>query len=150
MKNNESSLTSLVSAFCRAYHVKEDNPIIFNDTLAEVFLSNEEYNAISSNMVQGIYFFNPEMAEKLKDDNPAILKWITQTQLSPTPLARAAYAEKIVENEIKLGVEQYVILGAGLDTFAWRHSHVGVSVFEVDHPSTQKFKLQRIQQAGLE
>jgi O-methyltransferase involved in polyketide biosynthesis len=48
MKNNESSLTSLVSAFCRAYHVKEDNPIIFNDTLAEVFLLNEEYNAISS------------------------------------------------------------------------------------------------------
>jgi methyltransferase (TIGR00027 family) len=101
-------------------------------------------------MIQGISFFSPEIAEKLKGDNAAILKWITQTQLSSTPLARAAYAEKTVENEIKLGVEQYVILGAGLDTFAWRHSHVGVSIFEVDHPSTQKFKLQHIQQAGLE
>lgn len=150
MKNNESSLTSLVSAFSRAYHAKEDNPIIFNDTLAHAFLSNEDYNAISSNMVQGISFFSPEMAEKLKGNDAAILKWVTQIQLSPTPLARAAYAEKIVANEIMLGVEQYVILGAGLDTFAWRHSHTGATVFEVDHPSTQQFKLQRLHQAGLE
>jgi methyltransferase (TIGR00027 family) len=150
MKNNESSLTSLVSAFSRAYHVKEDNPTIFNDTQAQAFLSNDEYNAISSNMVQGISFFSPEMAEKLKGNDAAILKWVTQIQLSPTPLARAAYAEKIVANEIKLGVEQYVILGAGLDTFAWRHSLAGATVFEVDHPSTQQFKLQRLQQAGLE
>jgi hypothetical protein len=57
-------------------------------------------------MIQGISFFSPEIAEKLKGDNAAILKWITQTQLSSTPLARAAYAEKTVENEIKLGVEQ--------------------------------------------
>ncbi|MEQ2526076.1 SAM-dependent methyltransferase [Robertmurraya yapensis] len=150
MKNNESSLTSLVSAFSRAYHVKEDSPIIFNDTLAQVFLSNEEYNAISSNMVKGISFFSPKTAEKLKGNNDAILKWVTQIQLSPTPLARAAFAENVVENEIKLGAEQYVILGAGLDTFAWRHALSTTKVFEVDHPSTQRFKLQRLQQAGLE
>ena len=150
MKNNESSLTSLVSAFSRAYHVKEDTPVIFNDTIAQVFLSNEEYNAISSNMMQGISFFSPEMSEKLKGNNDAILKWVTQIQLSPTPLARAAYAENIVANEIKLGAEQYVILGAGLDTFAWRHSLSNTTVFEVDHPSTQQFKLQRLQQVGIE
>lgn len=150
MKQNDSSLTSLVSAFCRAYHVKEDNPIIFNDTLAQAFLSTEEYHAISANMIQGISFFSPKMAEKLKGNDAAILKWVTQIQLSPTPLARAAFAERIVNHEIKLGAEQYVILGAGLDTFAWRHSHTGVTVFEVDHPATQQFKLQRLQQAGLE
>ncbi|AWE07265.1 SAM-dependent methyltransferase [Lysinibacillus sp. 2017] len=149
MKNNESSLTSLVSAFSRAYHVKEDYPIIFNDTVAQHFLSNEEYNAISSNMAQGIQFFSPEMAEKLKGNDAAILKWVNQIQLSPTPLARAAYAEQVVTNEIMLGAEQYVILGAGLDTFAWRHPNLDVAIFEVDHPSTQQFKLQRLQQANL-
>lgn len=105
MKHHESSLTSLVSAFTRAYHVKEDNPIIFNDSLAQVFLIKEEYNAIASNMVQGISFFSPKMAEQLKTDD-AILKWITQVQLAPTPLARAAYAEKLVHHEIELGAEQ--------------------------------------------
>lgn len=151
MKNNESSLTSLVSAFSRAYHVKEDHPIIFNDYIAQDFLSPEEYRAISTNMSNGIAFFSSEMAEKLKGNNEAILKWVTQIQLSPTPLARAAYAEKVVLNECRLGAEQYVILGAGLDTFSWRHDSLkNVIVYEVDHPSTQSFKLERLQQAGHE
>lgn len=150
MKKNESSLTSLVSAFTRAYHVKEDDPIIFHDSFAQLFLTNEEYKKIATNLIQGISFFSPEMAEKLKDDKAAILKWITQVQLSPTPLARAAFAEKIVHHEIKLGAEQYVILGAGLDTFAWRNPKLDITIFEVDHPQTQQFKIQRLQEAGLE
>ncbi|MGM9945910.1 MAG: class I SAM-dependent methyltransferase [Lysinibacillus sp.] len=151
MKNNESSMTSLVSAFSRAFHVKEDQPIIFNDFIAKDFLSPEEYQAISVNMTNGINFFSPKMAKQLKGNDAAILKWVTQVQLSPTPLARAAYAEKVVLNELKLGAQQYVILGAGLDTFAWRYpSLTGVTIFEIDHPSTQKFKLERLQQAGYE
>lgn len=90
------------------------------------------------------------MAEKLKDDEAAILKWITQVQLSPTPLARAAFAENIVHHEIMLGAEQYVILGTGLDTFAWRHPNLDITIFEVAPPSTQQFKLQRLQEADLE
>ena len=151
MKNNESSMTSLVSAFSRAFHVKEDQPIIFNDFIAKDFLSPEEYQAISANMANGINFFSPKMAEQLKGNDAAILKWVTQIQLSPTPLARAAYAEKVVLNELKLGTQQYVILGAGLDTFAWRYpSLTDVTIFEIDHPATQKFKLERLQQAGYE
>lgn len=151
MKNNESSMTSLVSAFSRAFHVKEDQPIIFNDFIVKDFLSPEEYQAISANMANGINFFSPKMAEQLKGNDAAILKWVTQIQLSPTPLARAAYAEKVVLNELKLGTQQYVILGAGLDTFAWRYpSLTDVTIFEIDHPATQKFKLERLQQAGYE
>ena len=151
MKNNESSMTSLVSAFSRAFHVKEDQPIIFNDFIAKDFLSPEEYQAISTNMANGITFFSPKMAEQLKGNDTAILKWVTHIQLSPTPLARAAYAEKVVLNELKLGTQQYVILGAGLDTFAWRYPNLtDVTIFEIDHPSTQKFKLERLQQSGYE
>ena len=151
MKNNESSMTSLVSAFSRAFHVKEDQPIIFNDFIAKDFLSPEEYQAISANMANGINFFSPKMAEQLKGNDVAILKWVTQIQLSPTPLARAAYAEKVVLNELKLDTQQYVILGAGLDTFAWRYpSLTDVTIYEIDHPATQKFKLERLQQAGYE
>jgi len=46
------------------------------------------------------------------------------------------------------GAEQYVILGAGLDSFAWRQSG-NVDVFEVDHPSTQAWKRGRIAVLGL-
>src|SRR5690606_37495464 len=121
MKHNESSLTSLVSAFGRAYHSKYDSPKIFDDFVAKDFISEEEFSAISKNMTNGISFFNEDIAQKFQNDPDQILKWITQVQLSPTPLARAAFCEKVLMNELTLGVEQYVILGAGLDTFGFRH-----------------------------
>lgn len=37
-----------------------------------------------------------------------------------------------------------------MDTFAWHNPNIPLTIFEVDHPSTQQFKLQRLQQAGLE
>ena len=46
------------------------------------------------------------------------------------------------------GAEQYVILGAGLDSFAWRQT-IGVRVFEVDHPATQAWKRLRLDALGI-
>jgi methyltransferase (TIGR00027 family) len=46
-------------------------------------------------------------------------------------------------------VHQYVILGAGLDTFAYRNPHPGLRVFEVDHPATQSWKRARLDEAGI-
>ena len=53
---------------------------------------------------------------------------------------------------IRSGTTQYVILGAGMDTFAFRHSDVveRLSVFEADHPLTQEEKLRRISRVGWE
>lgn len=151
MKQNESSATSLVSAFTRAYHSKYDSPKIFDDFLAKDLISEKEFSDISQNMIQGIQFFNKDIANKFQDNPDEILKWITQVQLSPTPLARAAYCEKVLFNELILGIEQYVILGAGLDTFCFRHPELNNSlvIFEIDHPATQEFKKKRLDEANL-
>ncbi|RWR09669.1 class I SAM-dependent methyltransferase [Siminovitchia fortis] len=152
MNESEPSLTSLISAFGRAYHSQFDTPKIFNDFIAKDLISLKEFNDIKENMVQGIQFFNKDIAEQFEGRTEEILKWITQIQLSPTPLARAAYCEKVLLNEIRLGVKQYVILGAGLDTFSFRHPGLEhtLKIFEVDHPSTQQFKKKRLEEAGLE
>lgn len=152
VKKGESSVTSLVSAFGRAYHSEFDNPKTFDDYVAKEFISQKERNDIEMNMVQGIHFFNTDIAKQFQDNPQEILKWITQVQLSPTPLARAAYCERVLLHEITLGTKQYVILGAGLDTFSFRHRELEnkIEVFEVDHPSTQKFKKERIKEAELE
>ena len=47
------------------------------------------------------------------------------------------------------GIAQYVVLGAGLDTFAYRNPHAGLRVFEVDHPATQQWKRELLQTAGI-
>lgn len=151
MRKNESSLTSLISAFARAYHSRYDTPLIFDDFIAKELINEKEFSDISENMIQGITFFNKEIAERLQNDPEEILKWVTQVQLSPTPLARASYCEKVLHNELMLGAKQYVILGAGLDTFCFRHPELenSLQVFEVDHPATQQFKKNKLKDANL-
>lgn len=61
---------------------------------------------------------------------------------------RSRYAEDQLARAIERGVGQYVVLGAGLDTYAYR-SHPQVRVFEVDHPATQQWKRWRLEQSGI-
>jgi len=66
-------------------------------------------------------------------------------------VARARFIEDLVAERADAGVDQYVILGAGLDTFAQRRPDLGarVRVFEVDQPATQAWKRHRLVELGL-
>lgn len=145
MENNNSSMTALVCLFARAYHSLYDSPKIFNDYLARQFLTDEEFLQISEHMANGLSFFCPGDTHKFSTKQEA-LKWVVQTQLAATTLARARYCEEILKNEIQSGIRQYVILGAGMDTFAFRNTEIlkKIDVFEVDYPATQQFKIDRI------
>lgn len=151
MKKDESNVTSLILAFARSYHSQFDTPKIFNDYLAKEFISEKEFTDIKENMVQGIHFFNKDIAQKFERNTEEILKWITQVQLSPITLSRAAYCEKVLLLEVALGLRQYVIFGAGLDTFSFRHPELenSLEIFEIDHPATQEFKKHRLDEAKL-
>jgi len=61
-------------------------------------------------------------------------------------VARARFVEDLVADS---GAPQYVILGAGLDTFAQRHPGAAVRVFEIDRPGTQAWKRQRLVELRL-
>ncbi|HEY3798656.1 MAG TPA: SAM-dependent methyltransferase [Caulobacteraceae bacterium] len=65
--------------------------------------------------------------------------------------ARSRFAEESLAAAVLRGVRQYVVLGAGLDTFAHRNpfAPIGLRVFEVDHPQTQGWKRTRLAEAGL-
>ena len=65
--------------------------------------------------------------------------------------ARSRFAEDSLAAAVARGVTQYVLLGAGLDTFAHRNpfADAGLEVFEVDHPATQAWKRARLAEAGL-
>jgi methyltransferase (TIGR00027 family) len=145
MENNKASMTALISSFCRAYHAENDDPKIFYDPVARQLMTDEEYNQIMGYMIGGIDFFAPEKKSELAEPEE-ILKWVVQTQLAPTPLARARYCEDMIMNAAEYGTTQYVILGAGMDTFAYRNREIlkNINVFEVDHPDTQKHKIQRV------
>ncbi|MEU5094401.1 class I SAM-dependent methyltransferase [Streptomyces sp. NPDC020996] len=66
-------------------------------------------------------------------------------------VARARFAEDLVEERAGQGVDQYVVLGAGLDTFAQRRPDLAarLRVFEVDRPGPQAWKRRRLAELGL-
>lgn len=66
-------------------------------------------------------------------------------------VARARFIEDLAIEEVARGVSQYVLLGAGLDTFAQRRPDIAASlqVFEVDQPGTQRWKRQRLIELGF-
>src|SRR6185437_1053437 len=64
--------------------------------------------------------------------------------------ARSRFAEDALRDAVARGVEQYVVLGAGFDTFAYRNPFPSLRVFEVDHPATQARKRQRLAEARID
>ena len=112
----QKSLTALISAFSRAYHALNNEVTIFNDSLARDLLTDEEFNQIAKNMSNGIGFFNPSFVGEPEQ----ALRWVVDNQLSPSPLGRAAFAEKSLEWAVRTGTEQYLSWGAGYVTFASR------------------------------
>jgi len=66
--------------------------------------------------------------------------------------ARSRFAEDELARAVGRGVEQYVVLGAGLDTFAYRNPHPpnSLRVFEVDYPATQEWKRRQLEATGIE
>jgi len=59
-------------------------------------------------------------------------------------VVRSRYAEDALQHLMRDGCRQYVILGAGLDSWALRHDEPGITVFELDQPATQQWKESRI------
>ncbi len=63
--------------------------------------------------------------------------------------ARSRFAEDELAAAVSRGARQYVVLGAGLDTFAYRNPFPDLRVFEADHPATQAWKRKRLAQVGI-
>lgn len=148
---NKASITALMSAFGRAWHTEHEENPIFADYKAKALLTDEEYKMMSTYILSGIDFFAPEKRGAFKDDTET-MRYLINTHIAPTPLCRSAYCEAALKTAMRTGTEQYVILGAGLDTFAFREPEFmkKYMVYELDHPKTQADKMERIARAGLD
>jgi methyltransferase (TIGR00027 family) len=113
----------------RAAHQILDNPKILEDPLALRIIGAEAESRLRFNLPQ---FQKPTLRAKRA-------AW----------MVRSRYAEDELARSIQRGVRQYVILGAGLDTFAYRNSFPSLRVFEVDHPATQAWKRSCLEKAAI-
>lgn len=145
--DNKFSITALMSSFGRAFYAENEERPIFADNLARELMTEEEYAAVQSYILGGARFFEPDVDFSEREEKE-IVREIVNVHIAPSPLCRAAYAEKALKTAVLTGAEQYVILGAGMDTFAFRETELKLGIFEVDHPLTQKEKYERIVRAG--
>ena len=120
--------TAIRTALWRALHVLADPlPHVFDDTVGLELAAPE-----------GNWRERPDMGVFTRPFRASIL-------------ARARFIEDLVEEQVARGVDQYVILGAGLDTFAQRRPELSsrMRVFEIDQPGPQAWKRQRLIDLGF-
>jgi methyltransferase (TIGR00027 family) len=138
------SITAIACATLRAAHMLwDDSPKIFEDTLA-LRLSGCEGEAALRAQLDRVD------AETARSSNPEFAVTLRR-YITAMVIMRSRYIEDEVEQAIGRGISQYVILGAGLDSFGYRRLDLAkvLRVFEVDHPATQAWKRTRLQDAGI-
>ncbi len=113
-----------------AHQIVDAEPLVFRDPFATRILG-------------------PELAAELKRTPDAGRKPFS-AGLRAWVVARARFAEDVLADAVRRrGAAQYLVLGAGLDTFALRNPYPDVRVFEIDHPATQAWKQGLLKAAGL-
>jgi methyltransferase (TIGR00027 family) len=130
VKEGQPSRTAQRVAMRRAAHQLLDAPLVFPDPLALTMLGPDREAALRA---------DPRSAER----SPL------GSFLRAFLVARSRVAEDTLAELVAQGVTRYVVLGAGLDTFACRNPWPALRVWEVDFPATQTWKRQRLAEVGI-
>jgi len=127
MQSGQPSRTARAAAVHRAVHQVLEKGRIFADPLALPILGEDA-----------------EILARDAEQNPH------RRAMRIFIAARTRFAEDALTTAVAHGVRQLVVLGAGLDTYAYRGALRGrLRIFEVDHPATQAWKRQRLAEAGI-
>ncbi len=131
MQERIPSRTALRVAVRRAAHQLLDSPKVLDDPLAVRIIG--------------------DAAAEIQSDPPRHQTRFARS-IRAFMVARSRYAEDQLAASIANGVTQYLILGAGLDTSAYRGVvlNSGLKTFEVDHPNTQKWKIDCLQATAIQ
>lgn len=129
MLDNNPSQTAQSAAMYRAAHQLVDAPPVFYDPLA-------------------LRIVGPVAERELRSARTRYCSPLA-AGLRAFIAVRSRFAEDCLADGLADGVRQYVVLGAGLDTFGYRTTFDDLRVYEVDHPVTQDWKRKRLAQVSI-
>jgi len=137
MRSRQGSRTAEAAAAARAHHHRHDAPRVFEDPYALKLTSPAWRRVIESPLLDRLVF--RLLFRKLRPVGAQVL-------------ARSRYAEDRLAEAVARGVGQYVIVGAGFDSFALRRRDLAdrLRIFELDHPATQAGKRDRLARLHLD
>lgn len=130
------SKTAELVAAARARHIQITSPPVFEDRLAHTMCGPFWRTVLSSRLLSTLVIDG-----LLRNVKPVV----------PVILTRARFGEDSAETAVDAGLEQYVIVGAGYETFAMRRTDLmnRLTVYELDQAATQEAKLRRMSEAGI-
>jgi methyltransferase (TIGR00027 family) len=134
MDEERPSVTAEGAAVMRALHQTHDaEPKILYDPISTLLVDTRS----------DFYKSRLELLTRLPE--------LTRLRLKASFVMRSRYAEDCLAESFRNGMRQYVVLGAGLDTFAYRQPLWADSlrIFEVDHPATQRWKRRLLNEASI-
>lgn len=144
-----ASRTALATSLMRAAHTRLDPRPIINDPWGDRLVPEPAREMIRDAAIQAM-----DAATRAKA--MAAPEKIVDASLRRSPayenvITRSRYTEDALQAAVSRGVGQYVLVGAGFDSFALRRPPyaANLQIFEIDHPATQDLKLQRIRQLGI-
>jgi methyltransferase (TIGR00027 family) len=132
MEKPAASRTALATALMRAAHTRLDPHPLIDDPWGDALV--------------------PERVKRAMAPSDAMLdESLLQSQSYCNVITRTRYAEDALRAAVSEGVRQYVLIGAGFDSFSLRLPQFAadLQIFEIDFPATQKLKVERIAACGM-
>lgn len=151
MAEGSASLTALGTSLMRAVHTRTDPAPLIDDDWGARLVTEAERAQLYSLARQGLDASHLAALDAAAPDEAALAAALRAWPGFANIILRQRYAEDALARAVAGGVAQYVIVGAGLDSFALRRPSfaAGVTVFEVDLPATQDLKRRRIAEIGV-
>lgn len=143
------SRTALATSLMRALHARRDPSPLLDDPWGDRLVPKSEQDRFGQRILARMD--SEARAAALRAPGSMLDNFFLANAAYPGVVIRSRYAEDALREAVNRGVRQYVLIGAGLDSFALRRPAFSeqLEIFEIDHPATQAFKIERIRDCGI-
>ena len=149
MIESSPSRTALVTSLMRAVHTRRNPSPILDDPWGDRLAPKSARDSMRERILARM---DPDArAAALQKPDLVVDNFLLTNAAYPGVILRSRYAEDALKEAASRGIRQYVLIGAGFDSFALRRPDFAeaLEIFEIDHPATQTLKLQRIEACGV-
>ena len=136
MEGATASRTAMVTAMMRSCHTRSDPKPLFDDPWGDRLVPEAAHAAVR---------------QRALDGKETVDRYLRRQPVYGNVVLRSRYAEDALERAVREGTRQYVVVGAGFDSFFLRRPAFArdLEVFEIDHPATQSLKLRQLKECSI-
>jgi len=144
-----ASRTALATSLMRAAHSRCDPSPLIDDPWGDRLVSKIERDRFRERILARMDA--DARAAALRRPDSLLDNYFLANTAYPGVVMRSRYAEDALKAAVRRGTRQYVLIGAGFDSFALRRPAFSedIEIFEIDHPATQALKIERIRECGI-